>query len=259
MQRDLQHWTKPELAVSARAPIVEDLSVLKRRLPRFIALLGTVGVLASLASVAVAGTGAYFTDSKTGTITSNSGTVAVAVSGQNITFGNLLPGVAQTQTVWVQNTGTGSEDIYLVFDNANLVWSGLNTLGQYGKFTIDGKVYDNLNNTYNSSSGVAGTPSATQFMDGKDPGCTKVGRLPVNYLPHSIMLGTLPASSPAWSFDISFQYNACATLQGSTAPGTLSFNISAFQAGVDATSTFNGANAIVPLVLPVSPFTGIYQ
>jgi hypothetical protein len=245
MQRDLQHWTKPELAVGARAPIVEDLSVLKSRLPRFIALLGTVGVLASLVSVAVAGTGAYFTASQSGTIISNSGTVAVTVTGQNITFANLLPGVQQTQTVAVHNTGTGSEDIYLVFDNTNLVWSGVNTLGQYGKFTIGGYVYDNLTNDATAlTPGVAGAPE-TGFMTTAGA-CSTVHRVPINYLPHVIFLGTV-AAGMGQSVDISFLYNACTTTQGSTASGTLNFNIAAFQNGILPSDPFNGTSAIAPL------------
>ena len=52
----------------------------KRKLPRrLIALLGTVAVTASLIGVAVAGTGAYFTDSNAGGVAANLGTWVVAV------------------------------------------------------------------------------------------------------------------------------------------------------------------------------------
>ena len=54
--------------------------MLKQRLPRFLALLGTSAVVASLIGVAVVGTGAYFTDSKPGAVAANFGNVAVAVS-----------------------------------------------------------------------------------------------------------------------------------------------------------------------------------
>jgi hypothetical protein len=236
-----------------------------------------VGVLASLVSVAVAGTGAYYTDTVAGTVSGNNGTVAISASG-NTTSGNLafdfsgiLPGVAKTATITVTNTGSGPEDIYLAFDNSNNMWSAVNDLGQYGKFVINGNTYDNLNNkTGNATTGVAGSPISDSYINTTDPtnSCYMVPRVPVNYLPHVIFLGTLPAGSAAWPFTISFQYIACmsdhkgqslfnaATWDlGGTAPaaGTpLLFKVAAFQPGISPTNTANGTGAIPNLVLPIT-------
>jgi hypothetical protein len=234
--------------------------VLNSRRSRLIGLLGTVAAVASLVGIAVSSTGAYFTDSKPGAIIGNLGTVAVDVSGENINFANLMPGTAQTQTVTVHNTGTDSEDIYLVFDNDNFAWSAVNDLGQYGKFVINGQTYDNLNNRYEATNpGVPGTGTGTTGPCG-------TAQIPVNYLPHAIKLGTL-STNQVWTFDITFEFNAClsdpaaqgATLWGAAdsnfptiAPAPLNFVVAAFQPGVDPTSNFNGTGKIVPLSLPIS-------
>jgi hypothetical protein len=245
--------------------------VLKQRLPRFLALIGTTTAVASLIGVAVAGTGAYFTDSKPGSVDGNLGSVAVAVAGEDINFANLMPGEVQTQTVTVHNQGTGNQDIWLAFDNSNLAWSAVNDLGQYGKFVIAGKTYDNLSNKYNSTTGVPGAPIAGSFMGGS---CSTVNRVPVNYLPSRVFLATL-APGQVWTFDVSFNIHACTSGGGGsdlwssvandfspllTGPLPLNFKIAAFQAGVSPTDPFNGAGAIPALVLPISNYAaGIYQ
>jgi hypothetical protein len=227
-----------------------------------ISLLAGVGLVTVL-SLAVVSTGAYFTDSKPGAITGNLGTVAINTDGQNINFANLMPGETQTQTVWVQNTGTGNEDIYVVFSNDNKAWSAVNNLGQYGKFTVNGKVYDNLNNAYEAlTPGLPGTPN------GNGPvGPCGTEQIGANYLPHVIKLGTLTPGQ-LWSFDISFQFNAClssplaegapiwgagpSTNFAAIPPAPLEYVIAAFQPGVDPLSNLNGNGKINPLALPIS-------
>lgn len=223
-------------------------------------ILASLFVIGALLGVAVMSTGAYFTDSKPGAVTGNLGTVVVATSGTAIDFANLLPGETQTRTVTVRNDGTGAEDIYLAFDNTNSAWSAVNDLGQYGKFVIAGKTYDNLNNGYDAlTPGVPGTPIAGEFMPGY---CSSVPRVGINYLPHVILLATL-APGQTWTFDVSFQFNACltsgqgATLWGSGSfsppigPVPLNFEVAAFQQGVLPGDLFNGAGRIAPLVLPI--------
>lgn len=243
----------------------------KRRFARFGAVITTLVAAGALISTMVASTGAYFTATQPGAISGNLGTVAVSISGQSINFADLLPGQVQTQTVNVQNTGTGNEDMYLVFDNANLGWSAVNDLGQYGKFVINGKTYDNLSNKYNSTTGVPGAPIAGSFMPGD---CSTVNRVPVNYLPHVIFLGTWTPGQTA-SFDVAFNIIACktdgnggalwSTVANDFSPALtgnlpLNFKIAAFQPGVNPNDPFNGAGKIVPLTLPIANYAaGIYQ
>lgn len=233
----------------------------RHRVPRFITLVGVITAMVVLIGATVVTTGAYFTDSVGGSITGNLGTVAIRTSGQDIDFKDLLPGVDQTQTVSVRNTGTGNEDIYLAFKNDNLAWSAVNDLGAYGIFTINGKVYDNLNNAY-----PQGTTGAPVISTDPSSGCYNVARPAIAYLPHVIKLGTL-APNQLWSFDISFHFNACMTGGNGTGaslwsaadtnfptigPVPLDYQIAAFQPGVDPNDQMNGAGKIAPLVLPIA-------
>ena len=218
---------------------------------RFVALLSTAAVTAALIGVAVMSTGAYFTDSNSGQISGNLGTVAVTTSGGSgidsldFTFNGILPGEEKVASVHVQNTGSSSEDIYLAFKNGNGAWSGFNTLGAYGVFTIDGTIYDNLNNQYpwgTDSSGQVISTNATSA-------CYNVPRpAQIKFLPHTIFLGTLgPTASK--DFTIGFHFHPCLT-SGQGAPfGPLQFDIAAFQVGVNPNDQFNGAGKISPLDL----------
>lgn len=244
--------------------------MLKSRMVRFAALLGVVAAMAGLIGAAVIGTGAYFTDSHGGQISGYNGTVAITTSGGsggdhlNFDFSGILPGApGKTASISVKNTGSATQDIYLVFSNDNEMWSAVNDLGQYGKFVINGKTYDNLNNKYAAPDpGVPGTGTGS-YMTGS---CSTVERVPANYLPHLISLGSLAAGATR-SFTINFQYIGCmtdhqgealfnaATSDGfdpAITPAPLVYSVAAFQHGVAPDDPFNGAGAISPLVLPVT-------
>ncbi len=248
----------------------------KRKFARLAALATTLVAAGALISTMIATTGAYFTDSHSGQIAGNNGTVQIAVTGSgatsagdpslvNFDFSGILPGVPTTATVHVSNPTSGAEDIWLVFDNSNFMWSAVNNLGQYGKFQIGGYVYDNLANGYQSlTPGVAGTPvNPPKFMGGD---CSSIARVGANALPHAIFIGTL-AGGTSTSFPMTFTYNACMTnhqgesifnaaeadgtiaaaVAGAGGPGPLLFNVVAFQPGVDPTDPFNGSAAITPI------------
>lgn len=249
----------------------------KRRFARIGALATTAVATAALIGGVVATTGAYFTDSHGGgVVKATEGNVALKVNGSTgnaptINFSGLLPGASVTSSVTVQNTGTGNEDIYLVFDNTNGGWSAVNALGAYGAFTIDGTIYDNLNNRY-----PWGTDSSGQFINTKDPasGCYMVPRpAQIKFLPHYIKVAAGLTTTASKTFDITFALNPCMTSPNIDGAGafdsgysTLNFSVVAFQAGVDPTSSYNGANKIAPLTLPygspnpvINGWDGTYQ
>jgi hypothetical protein len=111
---------------------------------------GFVGALcasAALVGFGVSGTGAYFTDSHTGSINVSTGHIKVDVDPANgqLNFANLLPGEYQTQRVnYTAHPSSGSEDIWLVFPNAETGHdafidqsaSGPTPLGRYGHFGV---------------------------------------------------------------------------------------------------------------------------
>jgi hypothetical protein len=114
------------------------------RLGGFVVALCASGVLVA---GAVSGTGAYFTDSHTGEIDASTGSVTVAISPGDgkLSFANLLPGEYQTANLNYEATGTGAEDIWLVFptDGTAEAFVGQpddgvtpGPLGRYGHFAV---------------------------------------------------------------------------------------------------------------------------
>jgi hypothetical protein len=102
------------------------------------AIAVSVALLGGTAWLAAGSTGAYFSDTHTGTISGTVGSIRVTPYGgsgptaTDLAFSNLLPGVPQTVTESYQNTGANAEDVYIVFNNATAL-SALNNLGTYGE------------------------------------------------------------------------------------------------------------------------------
>jgi hypothetical protein len=111
------------------------------RLGGFVVALGASGALIASATGA---TGAYFTDSHSGTVQSSTGTVRVNTSALTLNFTNLLPGEFQTNDVNYTAAGTGAEDIWLVlpaggayaFNGVAGGPGGDAALGRYGHFAV---------------------------------------------------------------------------------------------------------------------------
>jgi hypothetical protein len=134
---------------------------------KIIALAGSVAVLGGAAWVASGTTGAYFSDTHTGSITGTVGSIRVTpyggagADGTDLAFSNLLPGAAQTVTVNYQNTGRDTEDVYVVFNNPTAL-SALNSLGTYGEahLSADGNaLFDSANLNDRASTCGAFDPS----------------------------------------------------------------------------------------------------
>lgn len=117
--------------------------MIRSRGARIAGFSAAVAATAALIAFGVSSTGAYFTDSQPGTMSGGFGTVQVSGSGLSVNFSGLLPGQFQKRTINYTNaTGTGSEDIWLVFPagkapalNAPAA-SGPIPLGRYGHFAI---------------------------------------------------------------------------------------------------------------------------
>ena len=108
--------------------------------------VGTAFALAGgLALIASGTTGAYFSDTKTGVIKGNTGSIQISTTnsdgtGSNkldFTFANLMPGEAQTATVQYTNTGKKAQDVWLTFPNVPALHA-LNNLGSYGEVKVVG-------------------------------------------------------------------------------------------------------------------------
>lgn len=110
----------------------------RRKLVRLSAWTATLAAVVGLTVAATGMTGAYFTDTHSGTIGGTIGSIKVnayggsGVNNTDFTFANLLPGVTQSAVVSYTNDGANAEDVWLVFQNATAL-SALNNLGTYGE------------------------------------------------------------------------------------------------------------------------------
>ena len=107
---------------------------------RIAGFVGSLGATAALVGAAASGTGAYFTDAKPGNISGTMGSIRITAydgggtSATDIAFTDMLPGEGQVKTVRYQNTGKNTEDVWLVFNQADL--------GDFNSHTDTGKVND---------------------------------------------------------------------------------------------------------------------
>ena len=151
-----------------------------------IKLAGFIGALAAsatLVSISVSSTGAYFTDSKDGSLAANSGHLKLTgVSETNLNFADLMPGEDQTQTVnYNVDVSSGQVDLWMVFDTSSSGYghfSGTKNvaygpdsysdggMGRYGHFAV-GAGTDTAFQSYNLQ--MAANP-ANNCSDGTVPG-----------------------------------------------------------------------------------------
>ena len=169
--------------------VTRVLGVVKNR--KVLALVGSITVAGGLVAAASGATGAYFSDTKAGTITGTIGTVKVD-GGGDISFANLLPGEPQTATAKYQNTGAAPEDIWVVFPNATAL-SALNDLGRYGQLTIT-----------DSNTGVKF--ASTNLRDGFTDGDTQPGYPPVYPLHRQYLLASNVGPTVSGTMDFTFNY-----------------------------------------------------
>jgi len=204
----------------------------KSRPARFIAFLATVGVAAALVGTAVQVTGAYFSDSKAGTITGTLGSIKVTTSGGSgadnldFNFTNMLPGAPQTANGSYQNTGTSVEDVWIVFNNAPALHA-LNNLGTYGEVHLASNatsIFDsaNLNDNLPPATGTCGPFSPS--------GCWPLAQ------EYKLASNLGPTASGTFAFT----FNYAAKLKGAGAEGG-AFNCYPIDSGTGAcTSATNG-------------------
>ncbi|MDO8108431.1 hypothetical protein Q6348_14635 [Isoptericola sp. b441] len=130
--------------------------------------VGTAGLTAALVGFAVSGTGAYFTDSADGTISSSSGHLTLSTTETNLSFADLVPGTDKTQDVTYHVDTTGPADVWLVFDPETAGYQGFTGpkdegalvpdggLGRYGHFAVSVGSDGPLFQSYNLASAPAG-------------------------------------------------------------------------------------------------------
>jgi hypothetical protein len=109
--------------------------------------IATMAAGAAMIGAAATGTGAYFTDSKTGGLVASTGHLTLNTTDANLRFENLVPGEDTTKSVDYNVDATGKSDVWLVFkptDVGYLAWTGDKGnalypdggLGRYGHFAV---------------------------------------------------------------------------------------------------------------------------
>jgi hypothetical protein len=145
----------------------------KAKTVRIAGFFGALCASAALVGFSVSGTGAYFSDSHSNSITGSTGQIKVTVSpdGSSLNFANLLPGEYKDQSITYQAAGTGAEDIWLVFPttggpggtNPSEAFTGSpddghgGGLGRYGHLAVSAP--GGSFTSYNLSNPRAGDPS----------------------------------------------------------------------------------------------------
>lgn len=171
----------------------------KTTVARLAGFIGAVGATTALVAAATGSTGAYFSDSRSGTYSGTIGSIKVTTSGGSGTdgldfsFTNMLPGELQTKTASYLNTGANSEDVWLVFPNDTAL-NAIDDLGTYGEAHIASNgteifASQNLNNHPTCPPGA-----------GPAPVC--------NALPKQIKLADNVAPGFGGTFSFSFAYGA---------------------------------------------------
>ncbi len=165
-------------------------ALLTHRTTKVVGFLGTVALTGGLVASAVAGTGAYFSDTKANNhITGAMGSIQIQGhdgSGANSldsVFTNMLPGEAKSATLRYSNTGANDEDVWVVFTNATKL-KALNQLGTYGEVHVASNGTErfgsqNLNDAYpcgtpgtNGAPTLCALPKMIKVADALQPGHT---------------------------------------------------------------------------------------
>jgi hypothetical protein len=229
----------------------------KSRAVRVAGFVGALGASAALVGFAATGTGAYFSDSHTGSINASTGSVKVNIApgDGNLNFTNLLPGAYQDQQISYQSTGTGNEDVWLVFPttggsnpggNPSEAFTGYSGdgggggLGRYGHLAINAPAGTftsyNLNgrNPSDTVSQVCGVDanghggSNAQAASKNDPTL-----IPYCAAPTAILLSSNMAPGQLDSATITFGYTPLLTgPQAAALAPVASYKIVATQTGV---------------------------
>jgi hypothetical protein len=177
---------------------------------RIAGFIGSVGLTAGLVGAAVTGTGAYFSDAKSGNISGTMGSINVeghdgsGADQLGMTFTDMLPGEAQTKTVRFANTGKNAQDVWVVFSQA--------ALGDHNHSTDTGLVNDRgtFAEIRVKSNGTEKFESANLNDDQLScpPGSSDATHPPCRELPHMLLLQEDLAPGAVGDFEFMFRPGA---------------------------------------------------
>ncbi|RLV49615.1 hypothetical protein D9V37_06760 [Nocardioides mangrovicus] len=213
----------------------------KSRTARLAGFIGALGCSAALVGAAVHTTGAYFTDSKDGSINTSTGSVKVSSpSGTTLNFSDLLPGDYKTQTVSFRNDGTAPEDIWMVMPAGSALTGdqSSNALGRYGHFklTSEGGAHFVSNNLRSyDDTGRVDCKVDSRGWGGSNEEATSASQPPIAECgaPHAILLYSALPSGSTKTATVEFGFTKLLTgPQGAPSTRLATYKIVATQHGV---------------------------
>lgn len=175
-----------------------------------VSLAASVALLGGTAFLASGATGAYFSDTHSGSISGTIGNIHVTpfggsgADGTNLSFTNMLPGVAQTVALKYKNTGSAPQDVYIVFNNATAL-SALNDLGHYGEAHLSANgtaLFDsnNLSDHVSTCGPLSPTgcwPMKSQYLLASNVAPGAVGNVSFSFNYTGKLKAQAPAGAPA--------------------------------------------------------------
>lgn len=183
---------------------------------RGLALVASIALLGGTAVVASGSTGAYFSDTHSGTITGTIGSILLSTdSPTSISFTNLLPGTPQTVQVNYHNSGNSPEDVYLGFNNLTAL-SALNNLGRFGHVVITSDGQGSVGSVFSSYNLNDNLTSCGSFSHSIPTGPTTSTCWPVT-TPLMLAGNVQPGASEDFTF--TFEYASAIGNNGGNGPG----------------------------------------
>ena len=162
---------------------------------KFGGFIGTVAAGAALVAAAAGGTGAYFTDSKPGSMSATTGHLKLNTTDTNLSFTDLVPGTNKTRDIGYNVETTGPSDVWLVFDPADVAYLKFTGakgnpsypdggMGRFGHFAVSndsgGPLFQSYNLAHVASGGCAvdgngrggsNQQSTSREIEGAPPQC----------------------------------------------------------------------------------------
>lgn len=219
-------------------------------------LTGFVGALcasAALVSVAATSTGAYFSDSKNGSISASSGhlTLNANQAAMNLNWANLMPGENRDKAIdYSVDVSSGGVDVWLVFDPSSAGYQAFTGgkgsplasdggLGRYGYFKVADSnggqafvtgnlAYPDGTNTWASgmcptdTNGRGGSADIADTVAEKPPWCG---------VPAKILLASDVASGHGGTVTMTFGLNGVLQTQQNQTEPSVGFKLVATQHG----------------------------
>jgi hypothetical protein len=221
--------------------------VSKKNILKVGGFIATMATGAAMLGAAVTGTGAYFTDSKAGGLSANSGHLTLNTTDANLHFDDLMPGEDTKRNIEFNVNSEGKSDVWLVFNkndpgyalftaakgDPNAVDGGL---GRYGHFAVSNNGGAPLFQSYNLQHKGAGAGDSCGVDANGNGGSAQQAISPSDTPPYcgvptAIKIASNLSSGEGGVLNMTFGITGRWTAQHSPV-ASVPFNVVATQAGV---------------------------